>query len=74
MCDATTGRSKGFGFVRFGDEGQRDKAIQEMNGTELHGRTIRLSIAAKRSGGAQTERDAFSTEVTQVQAPSRKHL
>ena len=32
VTDPNTGRSKGFGFVRFGDEGERDRALVEMNG------------------------------------------
>lgn len=32
VTDPSTGRTKGFGFVRFGSEGERDRALTEMNG------------------------------------------
>lgn len=44
--DQETGRSKGFGFVEVEDG---DKAITEMNGTELSGRIIKVSQAIRRN-------------------------
>ncbi|KAJ6871858.1 hypothetical protein NC651_031053 [Populus alba x Populus x berolinensis] len=32
VFDANTGRSKGYGFVRFGDDSERTRAMTEMNG------------------------------------------
>ena len=43
-----TGRSKGFGFCRFGDEGERDRAIVEMAGHFINNRPIRVSTATAR--------------------------
>ena len=40
-----TGRSKGFGFCRFGDEAERDRAIIEMAGHFINNRPIRVSTA-----------------------------
>jgi RNA recognition motif-containing protein len=74
VSDATTGHPKGFGFVRFSDEGQRDRAIQEMHGSLLHGRALRVSIAAKRSAtGAASEHSAFSQGVSEVRCPPAAH-
>eukprot|EP00210_Caulerpa_lentillifera_P001652 g1588.t1 len=39
------GRSKGFGFVNFAEESAFKKAIEQMNGQELDGRTITVTSA-----------------------------
>ena len=54
ISDRETGRSRGFGFVTFTDEGPTQQAISEMNGTELDGRPIVVNEAkeqAPRGGG-----------------------
>ena len=68
VTDPATGTSKGYGFVRFAEESERDRAIQEMTGVSLNGRPLRVSVAAKRQQGAGTaqERGAFSHGVTTV--------
>eukprot|EP00210_Caulerpa_lentillifera_P009507 g9066.t2 len=48
IMDLTTGRSKGYGFVRFATEQDRDQAIQQMNGTFLISKTIRVSEATSK--------------------------
>ena len=40
-----TGRSRGFGFVTFVDEANNQKAVDQLNGQELDGRAIAVSIA-----------------------------
>ncbi|KAK8217077.1 hypothetical protein BKA81DRAFT_277996, partial [Phyllosticta paracitricarpa] len=49
--DRDTGRSRGFGFVRFTQETDAEAAIQNMNNVEFDGRTIRVDKASERSGG-----------------------
>ncbi|KAL1383860.1 hypothetical protein HDK64DRAFT_257551 [Phyllosticta capitalensis] len=49
--DRDTGRSRGFGFVRFTQETDAEAAIQTMNNVEFDGRTIRVDKASERSGG-----------------------
>ena len=44
ITDRESGRSKGFGFVEFEDEANNDKAVDQLNGQELDGRTIAVSI------------------------------
>jgi RNA recognition motif-containing protein len=39
------GQSRGFGFVRFASAQEAERAVQEMNGFEFHGKAIRLSPA-----------------------------
>jgi RNA recognition motif. (a.k.a. RRM, RBD, or RNP domain) len=67
VTDAATSTPKGFGFVRFAHEQERDRAISEMHGVALQGRSLRVSVAAKRQAAAGgVERSAFSRAVTQV--------
>ena len=45
ITDRETGRSKGFGFVEYTDEANNQKAVDELNGKELDGRAINVSLA-----------------------------
>lgn len=45
ITDKFSGRSKGFGFVTMADEEMANKAIEAMNGQEIEGRKIVVSIA-----------------------------
>ncbi|MCJ1440484.1 MAG: hypothetical protein MMC23_000968 [Stictis urceolatum] len=49
--DRDTGRSRGFGFVRFTQDQDADTAINAMNNVEFDGRTIRVDKASDRGGG-----------------------
>lgn len=49
--DRDTGRSRGFGFVRYGQEADADAAISAMNNIEFDGRTIRVDKASERGSG-----------------------
>ena len=51
ITDRDTGRSRGFGFVTFAGADDADKAIDEMNGKELDGRTIAVDVAKDRRRG-----------------------
>lgn len=48
VIDANTGRSKGYGFVRFGDDTERARAINEMNGVFCSSRPMRIGVATPR--------------------------
>ena len=48
VSDRDTNRSKGFGFVEFADEANNQKAVDELNGKDLDGRTINVSEARPR--------------------------
>jgi RNA recognition motif-containing protein len=48
--DAITGRSKGYGFVRFGDEAERNRAMTEMNGVHCSSRQMQISAATPKKG------------------------
>lgn len=45
ITDRVTGRSKGFGFVTMKNAEDADKAIAELNGKELDGRTLTVNKA-----------------------------
>lgn len=51
VTDRTTGRSKGYGFVRFGEESEQVRAMSEMNGVLCSSRPMRIGPAATKSGG-----------------------
>ncbi len=54
ITDRDTGHSKGFGFVEMSSDSEAQKAIQELNGTEIDGREIKVNEAkpkAPRGGG-----------------------
>ncbi len=46
--DKITGRSKGFGFVEMTEQEDGEKAIKELNGSEVEGRNIKVDIARPR--------------------------
>ncbi|CAA0808021.1 Polyadenylate-binding protein RBP47C [Striga hermonthica] len=48
VIDASTGRSKGYGFVRFGDDTERTQAMTEMNGVYCVSRKMRIGAATPR--------------------------
>jgi len=45
IFDRFSGRSKGFGFVEMENDADADKAVQELNGSELDGREIVVNEA-----------------------------
>lgn len=45
IMDKFSGRSKGFGFVEMSTEEEASKAISELNGKELDGRSINVNEA-----------------------------
>jgi RNA recognition motif-containing protein len=49
ISDRETGRSRGFGFVTFTDEGATPQAISEMNGSDLDGRPIVVNEAKEQA-------------------------
>jgi len=51
VTDRDTGRSRGFGFIEI-DASGADKAIEELNGSDVGGRQLRVNEAQdKRRGG-----------------------
>lgn len=49
--DRDTGRSRGFGFVRYANDADAESAMQALNNEEFDGRRIRVDKASDRAGG-----------------------
>ncbi|XP_021767656.1 polyadenylate-binding protein RBP47C-like [Chenopodium quinoa] len=79
VIDANTGRSKGYGFVRFGDDSERTQAMTDMNGVYCSTRPMRIGPATPRKSlgyqqggygssnnagqGSQSEGDSSNTTI-----------
>ncbi len=48
IVDRDTGRSRGFGFVEMGNADEARRAIQELDGSDLNGRRLRVNEARPR--------------------------
>ena len=48
ITDRDSGRSKGFGFVEFENDEDNQKAVDQLDGKELDGRTISVGLARPR--------------------------
>lgn len=57
ITDKFTGRSKGFGFVEMENDAEAEKAIEELNGATVDGRTIVVNKSEPKPEG---ERRSFS--------------
>ena len=49
IMDKVSGKSRGFGFVEMQNETEAQKAMQELEGFEVEGRTISVSVARPKS-------------------------
>ncbi|CAL9728343.1 negative growth regulatory protein Ngr1p [Monosporozyma unispora] len=54
MTDPMTGASRCFGFIRFGNEDERSRALIEMNGVWCQGRALRVAFATPRNSGVSS--------------------
>ena len=60
--DRETGRVRGFGFVELEETNQEDKAIEELNGAEWMGRTLRVNKARpKTENGDRSSSRSYSS-------------
>jgi len=55
ITDRMTGRSKGFGFVKFVNEEDAAKALEELHDKEVDGRNVQVTIARPREERPQRE-------------------
>jgi len=51
ITDRATGQSRGFAFIEMGSNADAQKAIQQFDGHEFKGRTLKVSEAREREGG-----------------------
>jgi len=49
--DRDTGRSKGFAFVEMGNDNDAQAAIDELDGTEIDGRAVKVNKARPKGNG-----------------------
>jgi len=62
ITDRETGRSRGFGFVEMNDDGEAQKAIEALNGSDFKGRPLTVNEAKpreERSGGGGGGRGGY---------------
>ncbi|KAG8386134.1 hypothetical protein BUALT_Bualt03G0117400 [Buddleja alternifolia] len=60
VTDRTTGRTKGYGFVKFGDEREQQRAMTEMNGVLCSTRPMRIGPASNnKTMTAPTQRASY---------------
>ena len=48
LSDRETGRSRGFGFVEMPNQSEGEAAVNQLNGKELGGRSLRVNEARPR--------------------------
>jgi RNA recognition motif-containing protein len=56
ITDRETGRSRGFGFVEMSSADEGNKAITGLNGKEIEGRSMSVSIAKEKPARADNKR------------------
>jgi len=49
ITDRESGRSRGFGFVSYSSEDCANEAMKAMDGQDLNGRSVRVSLATERA-------------------------
>lgn len=59
VTDKFTGQSKGFGFVEMSDDNAAQTAIKELDGSEMNGRKIGVSVARPREDRPQRDGGGF---------------
>uniref|UniRef100_A0A6N2MKC1 Uroporphyrinogen-III synthase n=1 Tax=Salix viminalis TaxID=40686 RepID=A0A6N2MKC1_SALVM len=67
VFDANTGRSKGYGFVRFGDDGERTQAMTEMNGVYCSSRPMRIGAATPRKSSGYQQQGGYASNGASAQ-------
>ncbi|XP_020593973.1 polyadenylate-binding protein RBP45-like [Phalaenopsis equestris] len=68
VTDRITGRSKGYGFVRFGDVNEQTRAMTEMNGVYCSSRPMRIGPAASKKASDGQQQDVSKASFQNVQA------
>ncbi|XP_057856484.1 polyadenylate-binding protein RBP47B' [Cryptomeria japonica] len=68
VTDPATGRSKGYGFVKFADENERNRSMTEMNGVYCSMRPMRISAATPKK--SLTYQQQYPTAKASYQTPA----
>ncbi len=56
ISDRETGQSRGFGFVEMGSDDEAKEAIKGLNGKEIEGRAMSVSVAREKAPRADNKR------------------
>ncbi|KAF5115605.1 hypothetical protein DV454_002208 [Geotrichum candidum] len=67
MADPNTGMSRGYGFVRFSDEAEKQRALTEMQGVYCGSRPMRISEAVPKNKQQQQQQLQFQQQQQQQQ-------
>jgi RNA recognition motif-containing protein len=60
ITDKETNRSRGFGFVEMSDDAAAQKAIAELDGAMVDGRSIKVNVAKPREERSNNNRRSFA--------------
>ena len=58
ITDRETNKSKGFGFVEMTNDSEGEKAIKELNGSMVDGRSMKVNVAQPRE--QRSDRKSYS--------------
>ena len=56
ITDRETGRSRGFGFVEMGSDDESKEAIKGLNGKDIDGRSLSVSVAKEKPARSDNKR------------------
>ena len=56
ITDRETGRSRGFGFVEMGSDDESKEAIKGLNGKDIEGRSLSVSVAKEKPARSDNKR------------------
>lgn len=56
ITDRETGRSRGFGFVEMGSDDEAKEAIKSLNGKDIEGRSMSVSVAKEKTARTDNKR------------------
>ena len=59
IMDRATGRSRGFGFVEMPNDAEARAAIEDLNGSDFGGRTLRVNEARPREERPRRDRPSW---------------
>ena len=56
ITDRETGRSRGFGFVEMGSDAEANEAMKSLNGKDIDGRAMSVSVAREKAPRSDNKR------------------
>ncbi len=62
IVDRRSGRSRGYGFVTMPNEDEARQAVEELNGSDLGGRSLRVDFSRPKSEGQRGRRPSRNNQ------------